>query len=164
MHSGASLGDDAALAEAPRQQDLAQGVVELVRAGMVQVLALEVEPQAVGQTVGRRARSLGQDAGLGQDLRTEPIGSVHGRGPAPVVELELAQLGPEARIVTRLPPGAFELVERRDERLGHVATAEVAVQAPLAVLVGFEEGLWNRRGSGRHVWPVEACRPGPLHE
>jgi hypothetical protein len=44
--AGAGLGDDAGLAEAPRQQDLADAVVDLVRAGVVQVLALEEDAAA----------------------------------------------------------------------------------------------------------------------
>ncbi len=43
MHAGAGLGDDALLAHAPRQHDLAEHVVHLVRAGVVEVLALEVD-------------------------------------------------------------------------------------------------------------------------
>ncbi len=39
--AGAGLGDDAPLAHAPRQQHLAERVVDLVRAGVAEVLALE---------------------------------------------------------------------------------------------------------------------------
>jgi hypothetical protein len=39
----AGLGDDAFLAHAPRQQRLAQAVVDLVRAGVEQVFPLEVD-------------------------------------------------------------------------------------------------------------------------
>ena len=41
--AGAGLGDDALLAHAPRQQDLAEHVVDLVRAGVVELLALEID-------------------------------------------------------------------------------------------------------------------------
>ena len=41
--AGAGLGDDARLAHALGQQDLAEAVVDLVRAGVVQLLALEVD-------------------------------------------------------------------------------------------------------------------------
>ena len=41
MLSRAGFGDDAALAHAPRQQHLAEGVVDLVRAGVAEVFALE---------------------------------------------------------------------------------------------------------------------------
>ena len=43
MHAGAGLGDDARLAHAPRQHDLAEHIVHLVRAGVVEVLALEID-------------------------------------------------------------------------------------------------------------------------
>ena len=41
--AGAGLGDDARLAHAARQQHLADAVVDLVRAGVAEVLALEVD-------------------------------------------------------------------------------------------------------------------------
>jgi hypothetical protein len=41
--AGAGLGDDARLAHALGEQRLAERVVDLVRAGVVEVLALEVE-------------------------------------------------------------------------------------------------------------------------
>ena len=41
--AGAGLGDDAGLAHAAGQQDLAHAVVDLVRAGVVQLVALEVD-------------------------------------------------------------------------------------------------------------------------
>ena len=44
--AGAGLGDDARLAQALREQRLADAVVDLVRAGVVQVLALEVDLRA----------------------------------------------------------------------------------------------------------------------
>ena len=44
--AGAGLGDHARLAHPPREQRLADGVVDLVRAGVVQVLALEVDLRA----------------------------------------------------------------------------------------------------------------------
>jgi hypothetical protein len=46
--AGAGLGDDARLAHALGQQGLADDVVDLVRAGVVQVFALEVDLRAAG--------------------------------------------------------------------------------------------------------------------
>ena len=46
MLAGAGLGDDARLAHALGQQDLAEAVVDLVRARVVQVLALEIDLRA----------------------------------------------------------------------------------------------------------------------
>ena len=61
--AGAGLGDDAVLAEPPGQQRLAERVVDLVRARVVEVLALEVEAQAArlaagaGRSSARASRS-----------------------------------------------------------------------------------------------------------
>lgn len=52
--AGAGLGDDPGLAHALGQQGLAEHVVDLVRAGVVEVLALEEDPGAM-----RRARRTG---------------------------------------------------------------------------------------------------------
>ena len=41
MLAGAGFGDDALLAHAPRQQNLAEGVVDFVRAGVAEVFALQ---------------------------------------------------------------------------------------------------------------------------
>ena len=46
--AGAGLGDDPRLADPLGQQRLAQHVVDLVRAGVVEVLALEQDPRAAG--------------------------------------------------------------------------------------------------------------------
>ena len=43
VHAGAGLGDDALFAHAPRQQDLAEHIVHLVRAGVIELLALEID-------------------------------------------------------------------------------------------------------------------------
>ena len=51
--AGAGLGDDPRLAEPPGEHDLAERVVDLVRAGVVQVLALEVEPLAGREALAR---------------------------------------------------------------------------------------------------------------
>ena len=39
----AGFGDDALLAHAPREQNLAEHVVDLVRAGVVELVALEID-------------------------------------------------------------------------------------------------------------------------
>ena len=48
MLSGAGFGDDAALAHAARQQNLSEGVVDFVRAGVAEVFALEKDARAAG--------------------------------------------------------------------------------------------------------------------
>ena len=46
---GAGLGDDAPLPHAPRQQRLTEAVVDLVRAGVGQVLALQIDPRPAAE-------------------------------------------------------------------------------------------------------------------
>ena len=58
--AGAGLGDDALLAHAHRQQDLAEHVVDLVRAGVVQLVALQVDlgaAEMLGQALGEIERA-----------------------------------------------------------------------------------------------------------
>ena len=107
VHAGAGLGDDALLAEPLREQRLPERVVDLVRAGVREVLSLQPDavPELLGQT--RRARVIGvgrPTKSLGQRRELLAEAGVH----------------PERR------PGVGELVERRDQHLGHVASAVLA--------------------------------------
>ena len=70
----AGLGDDALLAHAPRQQALAQRVVDLVRAGVQQVFALQVDlraAQRLAQPLGEveRRRTAGSSCAAGRRAR-----------------------------------------------------------------------------------------------
>ncbi len=104
------LGDDAGLAHPLGEQRLAEHVVDLVRAGVVEVLALEDDPGAA--TVLGEARHLGDDA-----------------GPAGVGALQPLELADELGVDDGLAPDLLELLEGRDERLGDVASAEPAEAA-----------------------------------
>jgi hypothetical protein len=53
--AGAGLGDDPRLAHVLGEQRLADGVVHLVRAGVVQVLALEEDARTADSSDQRRA-------------------------------------------------------------------------------------------------------------
>ena len=75
---GAGLGDDPGLAHAPRQQDLPEHVVDLVRPGVVQLVALEVDLRA--------AEPLGQ-----------PLGEIERRRTPDIVLPQVVHLGPEVR-------------------------------------------------------------------
>src|SRR5439155_15303416 len=88
----ARLRDDPPLAQPPREQRLAKGVVELVRAGVEEVLTLQVEPPAGGEALGEGER----------------------RGAAAVVAAETVELVPERVVFPGLPPAGLELVQRRD--------------------------------------------------
>ncbi len=127
--AGAGLGDDAGLAHAAGQQRLADGVVDLVRAGVVQVLALEQDLRAA-------------------DLAAEPLGVVDRAGPADVVLEVLVVLGDEGRILARLIVGRCQLLQRPDQGLGDEAAA---VAAEMAVGVGIDVEIANRHGGhGAH--------------
>src|SRR5262249_45129943 len=101
------LGDDPPLAESLGEERLAECVVQLVRAGMHEVLALEIETLAGGEALRERER----------------------RRPARVGALEVTERPTEGRVVTRLVPGRRQFIERRDQRLGDVTSAVLAVEA-----------------------------------
>ena len=98
-----------ALAHALREQHLAEGVVELVRAGVEQVLALEPD--------------LRSRAGI-----AEPASVGHRRRPARELGEPAIELGRERRIGEGACHLGLELLERGHERLRHVGAA-VAVEA-----------------------------------
>ncbi len=108
--AGAGLGDDACLAHAPGQQRLPERVVDLVRAGVREILALEEDAPAAG--------SCGEPPRLPQRCRT-----------ADVVREQPRQLLRERRILPRRQILALERLDRRHQRLGHEAAAELAVVA-----------------------------------
>ena len=72
--AGAGLGDHPRLAHALGEQRLAEHVVDLVRAGVVEVLALEQDPRAAG-------------------VLAEPRGLGERAGPAGVVRQQVVELG-----------------------------------------------------------------------
>ena len=108
--AGAGLGDHPGLAHPPGQQRLAEDVVDLVRTGVVQVLALEQDRRAAG--VGGEALRLGDRAGT-----------------AGVVGQQTGQLGLERRVVDRGAELLLELGQGRVERLGDELAAELIEMA-----------------------------------
>src|SRR5437667_355774 len=110
---GAGLGDDAPPLHTLRQQPLPEHVVDLVRARMTEVLALEVDPRAA--------------AVLG-----EPGGFVQGRRPACVVARERREPRVEPGVTLRRRVRALQLDERAHERLGDEPAA-VAAEVPARV-------------------------------
>src|SRR6185436_4869248 len=104
------------------EERLTEGVVDLVGAGVGEVLALQVEVESMRESGGRV-----EGDGALQDLIGEGVGAVERGGPAGVVGKELAELGPEDRVVADRGVGSPELLERRHEGLRHVAPAELAL-------------------------------------
>ena len=94
----------ALLAHAPRQQGLAQAVVDLVRAGVQQVLALDVDLRAAVDFA-------------------QALGVIERRGPAGVVGEQILQLGLKRRIEARFQIRLLQFFERRHEDFGNVSAA-----------------------------------------
>src|SRR5580704_3021831 len=103
------LGDDPALAHAQREQHLADGVVQLVRAGVEQVLPLQPDL--------RTGAGIAEPASVGHRSRTAR---------------ELCEPALEVRREVRIGECAghlgLELLERRDEGFRHIGTP-IAVEA-----------------------------------
>ena len=96
--AGAGLGDQPRLADALGEHRLGEHLVGLVRAAVEQVLALEIDADAVGAEV----------AATGQRRR-----------PPGIFDEQVDKLGLECRILLRLEKGRLERLERRHEDLGH---------------------------------------------
>lgn len=127
--AGSGLGDDPGLTHALGEECLAQHVVDLVRARVVQVLALEEDPGA--------ARVLGEARDLGQ-----------GAGPARVVDHELVELGGEGGIGLGLVVLDGDLVHGGDERLRDELAA---VRAEIALGAGDQTLGVRNEEVGRHA-------------
>ena len=134
MLAGAGFGDDALLAHALGEQDLAETVVDLVRAGVVQVLALEIDLGAAPEALcrGNVAKMPGQ--AFGEIELGRPPG-IEGR--------QRRELRLERRIVLGVVPVLLEVEDQRHQRLGNETAAENAEHA-LLIRAG-TEGIWHRR-------------------
>jgi hypothetical protein len=115
MLAGPGLGDDPPLAHAAGQQRLANGVVDLVRASMVEILALE---QHRGSDQLREARRRAEE----------------GRATDELLQQEIV-LRPEGGILAGRVVQHGEFLQRRHQRLGHVASA-VDTEAPVDRALG----------------------------
>ena len=111
----AGLRDDSLLAHAAGEERLAEHVVDLVRAGVGEVLALEEHPDA--------------------EAFTEAVALRHGRRPARVGLEQLGVLGAELGRGPRPAELRLELLERRHEGLGDVPPAPFA-EPPEALGLG----------------------------
>ena len=110
--AGAGLGDELLLAHVLGEQALAHAVVELVRAGVVEVLALEVDLRAAV-------------------LERERARVVHRRRPALEVLAQVAQLRDEGRVVLDLVVRLGDLGEGRLELRRQVLPAVLAEEPGL---------------------------------
>ena len=119
--AGAGLGDDPTFAHAAGEQRLAEHVVDLVRAGMGQVLALEQDAHP---------QPLRQAAALGDRRGTPRVGGE-----------QLGELGTKRRRRPGRPERVLELLEGGGQRLGHEPAAELAEPAQPGRL---RTGGWQR--------------------
>ena len=138
--SGAGFGDDALFSHAAGKQDLADHVVDLVRAGVVELLALEID--------------LGAAEFFGQ-----PLGEIE-RARAPDIMLEqMIELGLERGIGLCLLIGLLELKDQRHQRFGHEPSA---VNAEASALVGSSAiGIGLLELAHAQLTPAASQREGP---
>jgi len=110
MLAGACFGDDPCLAHALGEQDLADTIVDLVRTGVVELVALEID--------------LGAAEMLGQ-----PFGEIERRRPAGVMGVEMPELGAEGGIGLRPCPFLFQFQDQWHQRFGNETAAKNAEHA-----------------------------------
>src|SRR4029077_19895872 len=123
VHAGAGLGDDALLAHAPRQQNLAEHIVDLVGAGVIELLALEIDFRAAARKAGGRLSAM-----LG-----EPLGEIERRRPADIMGQITVHLFLKSRIGLGRCVSLLQFQNERHQRLGDEAAA---IDAEMPVLVG----------------------------
>ena len=112
--AGAGLCHQPGLAHPLGQQCLAEHVVDLVRSGVIEVLALEQHPEP---------QSLAEPKTFGEHRRTTCI-----------VAQDRVELGSERRVGPRLAESGLQLLARRHQRLGNESSAELAEPARLGRL------------------------------
>jgi len=145
MLARARLGDDAGLAHPLGEQDLADAVVDLVRAGVVQFLALEIDlrPLALGGAV---AQHLGHTLGI-----------IHRARAPDIMGHQAVELGLECRINLRCAVFAFQVEDQRHQGLGDVAAAIVTEMAALV-------GLGAEGVGGVHLVSLGRCVAKPAND
>jgi len=91
--AGAGFGNDAFLAHAARKQPLAEAVVDLVSARVIQILALEINLRAA-------------------PCFRQPFGEIQRSRPAGIIVEEILKFRVERGIALRLRIGSLEFLER----------------------------------------------------
>ncbi len=141
MLAGAGLGDHARLAHALGEHGLADHVVDLVCAGVIQVLALEEDLRAAHLAAGAR-------------------GVVDRRGTADEMLELVMEFGQEGRVMLVLGVGVLEFLDRVRQRFADEAAAvgtEMALHVGLVVVKHGRFPIWCGRrltralGSGNRV-------------
>src|SRR5262245_27279010 len=132
MLAGTGLGDDAGLSHAPGELDLAQAIVDLVAAGVIELITLEIDLGAAVDTGGSRdlAQVLGQ-----------AFGEIKWARPTSIVGVEFGELALKDRIGLGGRVGALQIEDQRHQGFGDEAAPELAKKAvivgPAAIGIGF---------------------------
>ena len=136
--TGAGLGHDAPRAQPPRQQRLPERVVDLVRAGVRQILALE--PHLARPSACDRC-------GAGLSAVGRPTQSRSSR----------CELGLKFGIGEPAARAALEPLVRGDQRLGHVAAAKGPVAPALVGIAAGQQLLERSRALSRRFRLPSCC-------
>ncbi len=107
MLASAGFRDDAGLAHALGEQDLADAIVDLVRTGVVQLFALEIDLGAA-------------------EMFGEAFSEIERARAADIMGAEIGQFFLKGRIVLRLVPLFLQIEDQRHQRFGNEASAENA--------------------------------------
>src|SRR3990170_3933975 len=142
VHAGAGLGDDARLAHAPREHDLAEHIVDLVRAGVIELLALEIDFRTAA-------------------VLSEPLGKIERRRPADVGCEMAVHLGLERGIGPSLGVSPLQIEYERHQRLGDETAA---IEPEMPALIGTAAiGIQLRIvGDGAHEALARDCGAAPF--
>ena len=148
--AGAGLRDDPRFAHAHRQQNLADAIVDLVRAGVVQLVALEPDLRA--------AQFLGQ-------ARRE----IQRAGAAHVMFQQIVELLPKGGVLLGAAVFRLQIEYQRHQRFGDIAPAECA---EMAVAVGLlAQGVCGHghdnaigRGAPRCLGAARRARHGKMRK
>jgi hypothetical protein len=108
--AGAGLGDDPLLAHPLGKETLAERVVDLVRAGVREILPLQVNPRSAAE-IGQVARE------------------VQRRRAADIISRETIHHVLELGVAASVVVSGFQLVERRHQRLRRILAAELPKSA-----------------------------------
>ena len=104
MLSGAGFRDHALLAHALRQQSLADAVIDLMGARVIQIFSLEINLSGV-------------------PVSGQSLGMIERRGPARIIPQQMIETRVKPRIVLRFPISRFQFFQRMHERFGDILPA-----------------------------------------
>ena len=124
MLTSAGFGDNPGLTHAYGQQYLAHAVIDLVGAGMVQLIALEIDFRAFGFT------------SCFTDMLRQTLSKIKWRGPTHIMLQVILKLGVEIIVIFGRVILFFERQNERHQGLGDKAPAEFS-EAAFRVWPGF---------------------------